>query len=285
MILGATFVPGEGRRDAEGKKVVFLPSEVETRGSDEGEQSFVKATGEPVEIQWDKMSKSRGNVVNPDDVMERYGADAVRMYEMFMGPLEQSAPWQTTGLVGVHRFLQRVHRLYFGDGPASILRAFPPGEGTPRQRKLLHRTIHEVTARMDRLAFNTAIASLMVFVRDIQSGADEPLARDAAEQFCLLVAPFAPHLAEEIWAALGHTRSLAYEPWPAADEALIREDTYTLVIQIGGKRRAEIQAPKGASKDQLVALAMASEDVRRRLEGREPRRVVVVPGRLVNFVV
>jgi leucyl-tRNA synthetase len=152
----------------------------------------------------------------------------------------------------------------------------------------LHRTIHEVTQRLERLAFNTAISSMMVFVRDVLGAGDgpaEPLARDAAKQFVLLLAPFAPHLAEEIWSALGHSRSLADEPWPQADEALMREDTFPLVIQINGKRRAEIQAPRGASKDELAALALESDEVQRRLPGREPRRVIVVPGKLVNFVV
>src|SRR5690606_3414003 len=161
-----------GRRDAEGKKLVFLPDQVEAHEDDGQVRYTVKETGEPVEIQWDKMSKSKGNVVNPDEVVATYGADSVRMYEMFMGPLEQSAPWQTEGLAGVHRFLQRVHRLYFetddsGDAESAQadhpgrLRSMPPGEGTPRQRKLLHKTIHEVTERIDRLSFNTAIASMM----------------------------------------------------------------------------------------------------------------------------
>ncbi len=285
MILGATFTPLDGRRDAEGKKVLFQPDEVETReGPDGTEEYFVKATGERVEIQWDKMSKSMGNVVNPDQVVALYGADAVRMYEMFMGPLEQSAPWQTSGLAGIHRFLQRIYRLYF-DEASGCLRPLAPGEGKARQRKLLHRTIAEVTERLDRMAFNTAIASLMVFVRDVTGpGGEEPLARDAAEQFCLLLSPFAPHLAEELWAALGHPKSLAYEPWPAADPSLLEEDTFNLVIQIDGKRRAEIQAPKGATKDELADLAASTEEIKKRLEGRTPKRVVVVPGRLVNFV-
>jgi leucyl-tRNA synthetase len=278
MILGATYRPVDGRRTPEGHKIVLLPAEVDTVERDDGTaEYFAKDGGYPVEVQWDKMSKSRGNVVNPEEVIAEYGADAMRMYEMFMGPLEQSAPWQTSGIAGIHRFLSRVHRLVFDD--AGELRELVPGEGTPRQRKLLHRTIHEVTERMERLAFNTAIASLMVFVRDIGG---QPLAHDAVEQFCLLLAPFAPHLAEEIWAALGHGRSLADEPWPAADEALLVEDAFALVVQVNGKKRAEIQAPKSATKDELAELARAA--IGDRLEG-SPKRVVVVPGRLVNFVV
>ena len=285
MILGATFLPRDGRRGDDGKKLVFLPNDVEAREIDGQERYFVRATGEPVEIQWDKMSKSRGNVVNPDDVVREYVADAVRMYEMFMGPLEQSAPWQTSGLAGVHRFLQRVHRLFFTDEGQP--RALSPGEGSERQRKLLHKTIHEVTERVERFSFNTAIASLMVFVRDIggaKGGPAESMARDAGAQFCLLLAPFAPHVAEEIWASLGHPRTLAYEPWPAADAALLEEDTFALVLQVNGKRRGEIQAPKSATREELEALARESDELRKHLAGVQPRRVIVVPGRLVNFV-
>jgi leucyl-tRNA synthetase len=264
-----------------------LPDDIDTKESADGTESyFVKETGERVEIQWDKMSKSRGNVVNPDEVIATYGADSVRVYEMFMGPLEQSAPWQTSGLAGVHRFLQRAHRLFFGDGAA--VDDLPPGEGSTRQRKLLHRTIHEVTQRLDRLAFNTAIASLMVFVRDItgHKGAEaEPMCKEAADVFCLLLSPFAPHLAEEIWASLGHEHTLAYEPWPKADPALLEDDTFALVIQVNGKRRAEIQAPKSADKEELAALARSADEVARHLGDKEPKRVIVVPGRLVNFVV
>lgn len=294
MILGATFLPLDRRRDEDGQKVVFLPDEVQTRETADGdEEYFVQATGEKVEIQWDKMSKSRGNVVNPDEVIATYGADSVRMYEMFMGPLEQSAPWQTSGLAGVHRFLQRIHRLMFGDEGAGDIKPMPEGEGDERQRRLLHRTIAEVTERLDRLAFNTAIASLMVFVRDIegsrktesQGEGSEPIAKAAAEQFALMLSPFAPHLAEEIWAGLGHTQSLAYQPWPQADPALLEEDSFALVIQVNGKRRGEIQAPKNASKDELAALAQQQDEVQKRLEGKTPRRVIVVPGRLVNFVI
>jgi leucyl-tRNA synthetase len=237
------------------------------------------------------MSKSRGNVINPDEVVATYGADAVRLYEMFMDPLEHSAPWQTEGLAGVHRFLLRVWRLFHrggADDTSESQRETVPGEGNPRQRKLLHRTIHEVTDRLERMSFNTAISSLMVFVRDVlgpEGPSQDPLPHDAAAQFCLLLAPLAPHLAEELWQALGHPRSLAHEPWPAADDALLVDDTFTLVVQINGKWRAEIAAPKAASKDELAALARGIDDVARHLAGATPKRVVVVPGRLVNFVV
>ena len=283
MILGATFVPPDKRRDEDGKKVAFLPDQVDTSEDAQGNDVYtVKATGEKVEIHWDKMSKSKGNVVNPDEVVAQFGADAIRVYEMFMGPLEQSAPWQTTGLAGTHRFLQRVHRLVWDDD--GNVRDLPSGEGSPRQRKLLHKTISEVTERTDRMGFNTAIASMMVFVRDVQT-ADEPIGTSAAEQFALLLAPYAPHLAEEIWSALGHAETLSYEPWPAADESLLVDDSFMLVLQVGGKRRGELEVPKSASKAELEALARGSEVVQKWLGDKEPKRVIVVPGRLVNFVV
>jgi leucyl-tRNA synthetase len=273
MVLGATYV----QKLPDGKWRDYLPADVEpvAPGAD---QFRVKATGEPVTVQWDKMSKSRGNVVNPDDVVRQYGADTMRLYEMFMGPLEHSAPWQPDGVAGCYRFLQRVHRLAFESGE------LPAGEGNERQRRLLHKTIHAVTERIDRLAFNTAISAMMVFVRDI-AREGEPLHRAALEQFALLLAPFAPHLAEEIWASLGHPRSLAHELWPAADDALLVEDTFALVVQVGGKRRAELQVPVGITEAEVVERVLHEPELARYLGGKTPRRVVYVPGKLVNVVV
>ena len=285
MILGATFVPKDRRRREDGKPVQYLPDQVERREGPDGEVRYVvRKTGEEVEIQWDKMSKSRGNVVNPDEVIAEYGADTLRVYEMFMGPLEHSAPWQTEGVAGIHRFLGRVYRLFFDEGEGGDrLRALADGEGTERQRRLLHRTIADVTERIEKLAFNTAISALMVFVRDIVADG-EPLPRGAADAFARLLAPFAPHLAEEIWHALGHPESLAHAPWPEADPAALVSETFPLVVQVAGRKRAEIQAPVGASKDELAELALRAPEVQRHLGGKRPRRTIVVPGRLVNFV-
>ncbi|MBL9104156.1 MAG: leucine--tRNA ligase [Myxococcales bacterium] len=286
MVLGATFWPKDRRRTPDGKgPQVFRPEEVEAFGDDEWR---VKATGEVVDIQWDKMSKSRGNVVNPDDVIRQVGADTMRLYEMFMGPLEHSAPWQTEGVAGCHRFLQRVYRLAFetsdDESKPDRARELPPGEGNDRQRRLLHRTIHAVTERIDRVAFNTAISAMMVFVRDIVAEG-EPLHRDALAQFTLLLAPFAPHLAEEIWRALGNPRSLAHELWPAADEAMLLDATWPLVVQVMGKRRAELAIPQGESEADITARVLADADVQRHLAGKSPRRVIYVPGKLINLVV
>ena len=249
-----------------------------------------KGTREPVTVQWDKMSKSRGNVVNPDDVIQEYGADTMRLYEMFMGPLEHSAPWQPDGVTGCYKFLQRLHRLFFEDSDAestSKPRTLAPGEGTDRQRRLLHQTIKAVTERIERLSFNTAISALMILVRDIAS-AHEPLCREAGAQLCLLISPLAPHLAEQIWSdVLGSSESLTYAPWPTPDPAYLQDEHWVVVLQINGKRRGEIHVPQSVDKnarEAVLALAMADETMRRHLGDKEPRRVIYVPGKLVNAV-
>ena len=256
-----------------------------------------KQTREKVELSWDKMSKSRGNVVNPDDVIGRYGADTMRLYEMFMGPLEHSAPWQPEGVVGCNKFLQRVHRLFFeppanpdqasqeGGEPARA-RRLPAGEGSDRQRRLLHQTIEAVGDRVERMAFNTAISAMMVFVRDIEKEGEQ-LHQDAGCQFCLLLAPFAPHLAEECWRSLGYPDTLAYEPWPVPNEEFLQDETWTLVLQINGKRRAELAIPASVDakdKESVLERAMAHESAVRHVGDGEPRRVIYVPGKLVNIV-
>jgi len=231
----------------------------------------------------EKMSKSRGNVINPDEVIASYGADSMRLYEMFIGPLEKAAPWSTEGIQGVYRFLQRTWRLFVDeDREGEPLRALAPGDGTLEQRRLLATTIAGVTADLDALAFNTAISKLMVFARD--AAKEAPLPRSAAETFLLLLSPFAPHLAEELWQRLGHGKSLAYEPWPVADAALLVKDTITLAVQVNGKRRDEIEVAASADEATIRAAALASPNVQKHLDGRTPKKVIVVPGRLVNVV-
>ena len=168
------------------------------------------------------MSKSRGNVVSPDDVIERYGTDSMRLYEMFMGPLDKGAPWSDEAIPGVYRFLQRAYRLLVEDGDGGErLVDLADGPGSPEQQRLTARAIHGVTEDIEAMRFNTAISKLMVFSREIARDAATP--REAAEVFVLLLAPFAPHLAEELWRRLGHPQSLAAEPWPTADAALLEE--------------------------------------------------------------
>jgi leucyl-tRNA synthetase len=232
----------------------------------------------------EKMSKSRGNVISPDDVIAEFGADAMRLYEMFIGPLDKDAPWSTEGIQGVRRFLERVWRtLLDEDAPGEPLRTLASGDGTPEQARLTARVIAGVTDDLEAMRFNTAISKLMVFTKDVVR--DAPLPRRAAEVLVLLLSPLAPHLGEELWQRLGHTKSLAYEPWPAADPALLVSDEVTLVIQVNGKRRDEITVPADADEAAVREAVLASEKVRRHLDGRTPRKVIVVPGRLVNVVV
>lgn len=237
----------------------------------------------PLERVIEKMSKSRGNVVNPDEVIEAYGADAMRLYEMFIGPLEKSAPWSTDSIQGISRFLQRAWRLMLDDRNGSVqLKNLVEGAGSDEQARLTARTIAGVTDDLEGMRFNTAISKLMVFVRDIAR--DEPMPRAAAKTLALLLSPMAPHLGEELWRWLGHEESLAYTPWPQADPRLLVEALITVVVQVNGKKRDEIQVAKDATRACMEASALASPKVQTHLGGRPPKKVIVVPGRLVNVV-
>ena len=238
----------------------------------------------------EKMSKSKGNVINPDDVIGEHGADAMRLYEMFIGPLEKSAPWSTEGIQGIYRFLQRAWRLFHsadgssseGDEEAEQFCAPVESAGTDEQRRLTAETVTGVTEDLENMRFNTAISKLMVFARDITK--DGALPRESAETFVLLLSPMAPHLAEEIWSRLGHDASLAYETWPEADESLLVADTVTLVVQHNGKKRGEIEVAADAEDAAIEEAALSLENVQKSLGGRDPKKVIVVPGRLVNIV-
>jgi len=230
----------------------------------------------------EKMSKSRGNVVNPDDVIDMFGADSMRLYEMFIGPLDKDAPWSTDGISGVRRFLERAHKLVLDDNDQ--LRELADGEGSEEQQRLLAQTVFGVTQDLENMRFNTAISKLMVLARDILKSGTGALPRSAAETMTLLLAPLAPHLAEELWSKLGHEKSLAHEPWPVANEALLETDTIRLMIQVNGKKRDEIEVAADADDDAIQAAALACEGAIKNLGGREPKKVIVVPGRLVNIV-
>ena len=231
-----------------------------------------------------KMSKSRGNVVNPDQVVAEYGADALRLYEMFMGPLEATKPWNMSGVNGVRGFLDRVWRMVVNDRAETIelnaaISDAPPTEG---QNRVLHRTIKGVTHDLDNMAFNTAIAKMMEFTNYFTKAEVRP--KLVIESFLLLLAPFAPHLAEELWQLLGHQKSLAYEPWPEFDEALTKESTVEIPVQIKGKIRGRVVVPADASQSDLEVAARAEPKIAELLAGQTIVKVIVVPGRLVNFV-
>jgi leucyl-tRNA synthetase len=227
-----------------------------------------------------KMSKSRGNVVNPDDMMDRFGADAVRLYEMFMGPLEATKPWSTRGVEGITRFLERVWRLMANDEGrlSSAVVAEPP---TADHQRLLHQTIKKVTEDVEALRFNTAISQMMVFTNEMTKTERRP--RSLVEPFVLLLAPFAPHLAEELWAMLGHQPSVSRQPWPRFDPALTVSDRLTIPIQINGKLRGKIDVSAGATREEVEA--SAREEAAEWIRGKEPKKVIYVEKKLINFVI
>ncbi len=237
-----------------------------------------------------KMSKSRGNVVNPDDVISLYGADAFRLYEMFMGPLEQMKPWSMTGVEGVYRFLARVWRLVMEEtqtGDWQLSAALAEAEPTKKQLRVIHRTIRKVTEDIEALSFNTAIAEMMKYVNEFTGAEQRPL---AAIRFLLqILNPFAPHLTEELWSLLtpafpGFEGELAYRAWPRFDEQYLVEDEIEIVIQFNGKLRDKITVEPGASKEQIELAALESAKIVDALAGKAPRKVIVVPGKLVNVV-
>jgi len=264
---GAVLVEREGR--------YHYPSEVEQR---DGEW-FVKDSSVRCKTQLEKMSKSRYNVENPDDVCESHGADALRLYEVFMGPLDAGAQWETSGVAGTKRFLDRAFRLVQGE-------VVPVVDGSADDAGLdraLHGAIAKVTDSVESLRFNTAIAEMMVFV-NVASKA-KAVGKDQLEMFVRIVAPFAPHLGEEMWRMLGHDSTVVDAPWPQHDPAKLVTDTITLVVQVNGKVRANVELPKDASKEAILSAAKADPKVSKYFEGKTIAREIVVPGRLVNFVV
>ncbi len=256
----------------------YYPNQVEQRG----DEWVVAETGKPVRTQIEKMSKSRYNVVNPDDVVRELGADSMRLYEMFMGPLDRDKPWTDEGIQGVHRFLRRVWALYVGED-GGLAPGIASEGGDPELTRAVHQTIKSVTHDLDHMLFNTAISRLMEFI----NAAYKAPVRDRGdmETFVLLLAPFAPHMAEELWQRLGHAETLAYEPWPKHDEAMLAETTIKLPVQVNGKLRATIEVAPDASKDAILAAAKADPNVVRHTEGKTIVKEIVVPGRMVNLVV
>ncbi len=232
-----------------------------------------------------KMSKSRGNVVNPDQIVRDYGADSLRLYEMFMGPLEATKPWSMAGVNGVRNFLDRVWRMIVDERSElpALNEAVQNVEPNDEQNRVLHSTIMAVSHDAERMEFNTAIARMMEFVNFFTKQSVRP--KSAMERFALLLAPFAPHICEEVWALLGHEETLAYESWPSYDESLTKEDTMEIPVQINGKLRSRITVSAEPSKDEMETAAKADPKVIELIEGKKIVKAIIVPGRLVNFVV
>lgn len=235
-----------------------------------------KATGEVLERVIAKMSKSLKNVINPDEIISEYGADSMRMYEMFMGPLEVSKPWATTGLVGVYRFLDRIYRLFEE-------RAIVDEEPSDELNRTLHKTIKKVTWDTNTLNFNTAISQMMVLVNELYK--IDVLPKVVAETLVKLLGPYVPHLAEELWERLGHNGSLSTAAWPQFVEELTVDNQIEMVFQINGKVRSKTTVPKGFGKDEVLAMAKRDEKLASWLEGKTIVKEIVVVDKLVNIVV
>jgi leucyl-tRNA synthetase len=227
----------------------------------------------------EKMSKSKGNVVNPDDIVESHGADTLRLYEMFMGPLEASIAWSTTGLDGSRRFLDRIWRLFVEEN-GQLNPKIQDGEQASNLEKVYHQTVKKVTEDYEGIRFNTAISQLMVFINESYKATVLP--KNYMEGFVKLIAPIAPHLAEELWEKLGHSGTVSYEAWPAFDEAKLVDDEVEIVVQVNGKVKAKLMVANDATKEALEQIAM--EEIKDQIEGKTVRKVIAVPGKLVNIV-
>ncbi len=238
---------------------------------------FHTETGEELNQIVAKMSKSLKNVVNPDDVIERYGADSLRLYEMFMGPLDERKPWAEKGVKGVYNFLNRTHR-FFAD-----LNNITEGDEDPETAKLLHQTIKKVEADIENLKFNTAISALMVFNNAaLKKG---KVTRQTAETFAKILSPFAPHLGEELWSILGHENSLAYLPWPEVDEKLLTEESFEYPVSFNGKMRFRIELPLNMPQPEIEEAVLADPKAQKWIEGKTIRKFILVPQKIINVVV
>ncbi|PIQ75215.1 MAG: leucine--tRNA ligase [Candidatus Portnoybacteria bacterium CG11_big_fil_rev_8_21_14_0_20_40_15] len=245
------------------------------------DEPFLKMRHQGIVLAQDgqKMSKSLGNVINPDDVVAQFGADALRMFEMFMGPLEDSKKWDTKGIIGIYRFLERtwnfISKIKNQKSKTQI-----------KNQKLenrIHKTIKKVTEDIEMLKFNTAISSMMILINEFAK--EEEIAQEDFETFLKLLSPFAPHIAEEIWQQLGHNKSVFTEKWPQFDKNLVKDETIELVIQINGKVRDKIEVAADIFEEEAKKIALASEKIKTILSGQEPKKVIFVRGRLINIVI
>jgi leucyl-tRNA synthetase len=224
----------------------------------------------------EKMSKSRGNVINPDDVVKEYGADVFRLYEMFIGPFDQAAAWDTKGISGIDRFINKVWRM---------LNDFEIAEEpmTKEQRRILHQSIKKVGNDIETLDLNTAVSQMMIFTNEFSRS--DKIPREAAESFLKILAPFAPHICEELWEMLGNKKSIAFEPWPEYNEEFLKLDEIEILVQIKGKPKARIMMPADISQEKMQEMALANPDVLKEMDGKKVIKIVSVPGRLVNIVI
>lgn len=274
MILGIS------HRDDKGK--FYGPYDVEYRDG----KPYIKGTETPLIAREEKMSKSKLNVVNPDDVVAEFGADSLRLYEMFMGPLEAVKPWQTSGVKGVHGFLERAWSLLIDTETGNLNNFITQDKeesASDDLRREINITVKKVTEDIENLRFNTSIAKMMEFVNLAKK--QDKLPQEIAEKFVLVLAPFAPHLAEELWFRLGHTQSLAYATWPSYDPHWLQSDTVLITVHINGKKRAEIQVNRSQGETEVKKIASELPTIAEKLEGQNIKKVIFVPEKLVNFIV
>ena len=228
----------------------------------------------------EKMSKSKGNVINPDDIVASHGADTLRLYEMFMGPLDAAIAWSEKGLDGSRRFLDRVWRLIITDENSINKKIVDSNDHS--LDKVYNQTVKKVTEDFDTLSFNTAISQLMVFINECYK--TNEVYKPYIEGFVKMLAPIAPHIGEELWDRLGHENTITYQPWPTFDESLLVDDEVEIVVQVNGKVRAKINIPKDLSKEEMQNLALSNDNVKMSIEGKEVKKVIAVPQKLVNIV-
>ena len=226
----------------------------------------------------EKMSKSMYNVVNPDMIVERYGADTLRLYEMFLGPLEQSKPWDTNGIDGVHRFLRKLWGVYYS---ADGLRVTDT-PATKEELKSLHKLIRKVTQDVEQFSFNTSVAAFMICINELQGL--KTASREVLQPLLILLAPFAPHIAEELWHAIGEETTIVAAQWPEYDEKLLVEDSFKYPVSFNGKTRFTIELPREASQDEIREAVLSADEAQKWLEGKTPKKVIIVPGRIINIV-
>jgi leucyl-tRNA synthetase len=231
----------------------------------------------------EKMSKSRGNVANPDDIIASYGTDTLRLYLMFLGPLEAMKPWSPKNIEGVHRFLRNTWREVIDENGAISAKIVDAPEADAETAKLLHATIKKVTEDIEGLRYNTAIPQMMILRNQLQKAAT--VSRETIKTFLQLLQPFAPHLAHELWARLGETAPLGTAPWPVADESKLVSDTMKVVVQVNGKLRGELILPKSADQAAAEKAALELPKVQEFIAGKQIRKVIFVPGRILNLVV
>jgi leucyl-tRNA synthetase len=228
----------------------------------------------------EKMSKSKYNIVNPDDIIARYGADTLRLYEMFLGPLEQFKPWNTNGIDGVLKFLKKLWRLFYNNNGELLITSDKP---TVQEQKALHTTIKKIGEDIERLSLNTSVSNFMICVNELTVLKCHK--KEILEQFVVLLAPYAPHISEELWQVLGNTNTISYESFPEFDETHLKESDFSYPVMINGKMRTKLTLPAEMGKDQIQEAAMKDETVLKWLEGKTPKKVIIVPNKIINLVV